>query len=206
MRAITLEAAKATAAAASNACPRCQKPIVDPRGLGWCQACGYCRSLEDGPKVAAPAPAAGPTRISATTSAIGETPSWFWVVAIGVILIAGATFAGGYFLKVSPLERALLTTGQIIVGLAVMFVGQFLALVRIAPEDSGLKFLDAILPFRLYGLVFKRLPAARHSLYLGAWGLTAILTANVFIGGLDHWLKYMPGRNKNQVIPVQKAK
>src|SRR5262245_55714947 len=28
-------------------CPRCQGKLTDPRGLGWCQACGYCRSLEE---------------------------------------------------------------------------------------------------------------------------------------------------------------
>jgi hypothetical protein len=33
-----------------------------------------------------------------------------------------------------------------------------------------------------------------------------ILTANVFIGGFDHWLNYLPGKDKNKVIPVQKAK
>jgi hypothetical protein len=47
----------------------------------------------------------------------------------------------------------------------------------------------------------KRLPASRHTLYLGAWGLTAIIAANDFIGGLDHWLNYLPGKNKNKVIP-----
>jgi hypothetical protein len=179
---------------------------VDPQGLGWCKACGYCRSLEDGPKHVAPAPVAGPTQLSATTAAIGETPSWFWVTAIGVILIAGATFACGYYLKVSPLERALLTTGQMAVGLAAMFAGQVLALVRVGTQDSSIGFFDAIMPFRLYGLVFKCLPTSRHTVYLGAWGLAAIIAANVFIGGLDHWLNYLPGKNKNKVIPVQKSR
>jgi hypothetical protein len=206
MRAITLEAAKATAAPATDSCPRCQKPMVDPQGLGWCKACGYCRSLEDGPKMPAPAPAAGPTHLTATAGAVREIPGWFWVAAIGVVLIAVASFACGLFLTLKPLERALFTTAQVVAGLAVMFVGQFIALIRIAPEDSGLKFLDALLPFRLYGMVMKRLPAARLTIYLGAWGLTAIIAANVFIGGLDHWLNYLPGKNKNKVIPVQKAK
>src|SRR5689334_21991523 len=28
------------------ACPRCRGKLTDPAGLGWCQRCGYCHSLE----------------------------------------------------------------------------------------------------------------------------------------------------------------
>ena len=38
--------------------------------------------------------------------------------------------------------------------------------------------------------------ATRHTIYLGAWGLAAILAANIFIGGLLHWLTYLPGNKK----------
>jgi hypothetical protein len=207
MRAITLDAVKAVPAPpAAGCCPRCHKPMVDPQGLGWCKACGYCRSLEDGPTIAPPAPAAGPTQLSATTDAVRELPGWFWIAGSGVVVIGVATFVGGHFLPLTPLGRALFTTVEMALGILVMFVGQFIALVRIAPEDSGLKFLDAIMPFRLYGLVMKRLPANRHTIYLGAWGLTAIIAANVFVGGLDHWLQYMPGRNKDKAVSVQTAK
>jgi len=40
-------------AVASFPCPRCGKPLTDAAGLGWCRACGYCRSLEE---AKAPAP------------------------------------------------------------------------------------------------------------------------------------------------------
>jgi len=32
---------------ANVSCPRCKQPLVDPQGLGWCKACGYCRSLAE---------------------------------------------------------------------------------------------------------------------------------------------------------------
>ena len=188
-------------------CPRCRKPLIDPKGLGWCKACGYCHSLAD-TETKAPAPAAAKlTTMTATGSAIGQTPTWFWVTLIGIVLLAGTTFVCGRFLTMAPLERALLTTIQIVAGLACLFVGQFIALMRIAPEDSTLGFWDAIFPFRLYGFVFKRLPATRHTVYLGAWGVAAIVAAAVFIGGLGHWLTYLPNSQKklpNQV--QQKAK
>ena len=79
-----------------------------------------------------------------------------------------------------------------------MCVGQFIGLLRIAPEETSLSFKDALIPFNLYGLVFKRLPSTRHTVYLGAWGIAAIVSAGVFIGGLGHWFTYLPSYQKNQ--------
>ena len=70
-------------------------------------------------------------------------------------------------------------------------------------EDSTLSFWDAVFPFRLYGMLGKRLPNTRHSLYLGIWGAAAIISAVIFIGGLGHWVNYLPGAQKT---PSQKAK
>ncbi len=190
---------QATAAPAATSatvpCPRCQQPLIDPAGLGWCKACGYCRSLAEGTQQAdqtAQAQPAQPNTFTATGSALGQTPLWFWIALIGVVLIAGGTFAGGHYLLLKPLERALLTTVQIGAGIILMFVGQFLGLLRIAPEESSLGFWDSVFPFRLYGLVFKRLPSTRTTVYLGAWGIAAIASAAIFVGGLEHWLNYIP--------------
>ena len=196
-------------AAPPASCPRCHKPLIDPNGLGWCKACGYCRSLEDSQKTVEPvasAPAPALKGLTATGSALGQTPVWFLVTLFGIALVVGATFAGGRYLTLAPLDRALLTTVQICVGVAVMFLGQFIGLLRIAPEDPTLSFKDALFPFRLYGLVMKRLPSTRHTVYLGAWGLAAIISAAVFIGGLGHWFNYLPGNQKNKANTTQKAK
>ena len=78
---------------------------------------------------------------------------------------------------------------------------------RIAPEEASLSFVDAVFPFRLYGLVFKRLPKTAVTLYGGSWGIVTILSAVIFIGGLGHWFNYLPGNNKkNQTNQVQKAR
>jgi hypothetical protein len=186
------------------ACPRCQKPLFDPNGLGWCKACGYCRSIAESEAQASQTPAAAaPTTLTATGSAIGQTATWVWVALVGMILVAGATFALASWLTLTPLQRALLTSVQIAAGFALMFAGQFIGLLRIAPDESTLSFKDAVFPFRLYGLIFKRLPSTRHTVYLGAWGLAAIVSAAVFIGGLGHWFTYLPGYQKNQ---TQKSK
>jgi hypothetical protein len=190
---------------AAALCPRCQKPLIDPTGLGWCKGCGYCRSLAESEAKAAkaPAPAAPATTLTAAGSVICHTPSWLWVTLIGTALVAGATYALASWLTLSPLQRALLTSVQMAAGFALMFAGQFFGLLRIAPEESTLSFKDAVFPFRLYSLIFKRLPGTRHTVYLGAWGLAAIVSAAVFVGGLGHWFTYMPGHPKNQ---TQKTK
>jgi hypothetical protein len=180
---------------AAAACPRCKQPLIDPNGLGWCKACGYCRSLQESEKQTAqegPSAPAQPNTLTATTAAVGGLPRWVWVSLLGIVLIAGATFAVGHYVALSPLNRALLSTVQIGLGVLLMFVGQFIGLLRIAPEDSNLSFKDAIFPFRLYSLVFKHMPKSQTMLYFGLWGLTAIVSAAVFVGGLGHWLNYIP--------------
>lgn len=175
-------------------CPRCQKPLIDPNGLGWCKACGYCRSLaESEAKAAEASKPAAPTTVGATSSAIFQTPTWFWVTLGGIVLVAGGTFALGNFLTLAPLQRALLTTVEIGLGAVIMFIGQLIGVTQIAPDESTLNFKDAVFPFRLYGLVLKRLPSTRHTVYLGAWGLAAIVSAAVFVGGLEHWFTQLPG-------------
>lgn len=178
---------------AATPCPRCQKPLIDPTGLGWCRACGYCRSLAESAQTltAAEVPA-GPSAISATGSAITDLPAWFWILFGGAILVAVGTFAANRYVSLTPFGRATFATIQIAAGLGAMFLGQFIGLLRLAPEDSTLTFKDAVFPFRLYGLALKRLPTSALTLYLGVWGLTAIVAAGFFVGGLDHWLEYLP--------------
>ena len=195
-------------AVSGGACPRCKMPLIDPGGLGWCKSCGYCKSLADTEKKTQPDEAKSPAAmnsLTATGAALRQSPTWAWVTLAGIVLVAGATLVLGRFLTLSPLERALLTTVQTGVAFAFILVGQFIGVMKVAPEDPTLGFWDALFPFRLYGLILKRLPATRLTLYLGVWGLAAVITANVFIGGLGHWLTYLPD-SKKQPNQVQKTK
>lgn len=187
-------------AAPASACPRCHKPLIDPSGLGWCKACGYCRSLAESETKTAPADAAAAVpanQFTATSAALGQTPTWVWITLAGLPVIAAISFACGRWLPLDPFGRALFTTLQIAAGVGILFVGQCIGLMKIAPDEPSINFWDAIFPFRLYGLLFKRLPSTRHTIYLAAWGIAAILCAAIFIGGLGHWFKYIPGNQKN---------
>jgi hypothetical protein len=182
------------APAAISACPRCAKPLTDPTGLGWCPACGYCHSLEeDRAKLnLKPAPKAKQAPVVVPGMAPAQFPVWACVLIAGMIVLAVVTLLASRQFPLKPLHRAIWTTVQLGSGVLIMFVAQCYALYRIAPEDGALHFTDALVPFRLYSLVFKRLPRMAPALWLGAWGLTLILSAAICVGGLDHWLTYLP--------------
>jgi hypothetical protein len=174
--------------------------------LGWCKACGYCKSLEESEQKAAPETSSQPNTLTATGSAIGQSPLWMWVTLAGIAAIVGGTWAAGHYLTLSPFQCALFTTLQTVAGLLIMFVGQFIGLLRIAPDDPTLSFKDALFPFKLYTLAFKCLPSTQWTIYLGVWGLTAIIAANVFVAGLPHWLTYLPGNKNNPAVKTKNAK
>jgi len=99
------------------------------------------------------------------------------------------------------LPRALWTTILIASGLGLLFIGQFIALIRVAPEDPRLTFKDAILATALWGHILPRVSRHQVTVCLAALGLAAVLGANLFIGGLTHWFNYLPGaKNKGAAV------
>jgi hypothetical protein len=192
----------ASTSTSTDVCPRCQQPLIDPFGLGWCKGCGYCRSLGEekgtpAPKPAAPAAATEPPPKTAPRG----RPVYLWITLGNVLLLALGAYLIGRFLPLRPLERALWTTIQVGAGVALMFVGQFLGVLRLAPAYPALSFKDCFIPFHLYELIGKNLRDARWSLYLCSWGLTLIVSALVFIGGLQHWFTYLPGNQNRGYYP-----
>jgi hypothetical protein len=198
---------QALAPAAANACPRCGKPLTDAAGLGWCPACGYCRSLEEtaGHAEVAEAEKAKVASVAAAPAAAAAPfviPAWPFPLLLGMIGLAAVSWYMGTKLAPNSLERALWTTVQIGAGVLLLLLGQFYALMRLAPDDAKLGMKDAILPFRLYGLVFARLPGMKVSVWTLGWGLSAIASALIFIGGLNHWFTYLNKKDPRGAAPV----
>lgn len=183
----------------AEACPKCAKPLANSAGLGWCSACGYCRSLEGETKtLAAPTqtedgktPPGG--RIEETSKAVANLPLWFWVTLIVVAdAVAISIVAGRQLPEGSNFQRALWCTLQIGFGVLLLLLSQWWVLLQIGPDEPTLSFRDAFVPGRLWGLAFKRLPKNQVALWLAAFGLTLAVTAGVCIGGVGHWLSYLP--------------
>jgi hypothetical protein len=183
----------------ANPCPRCEKPLVDARGLGWCQACGYCRSLdEDRARLPLAPVAPNAAAQGRSASARPQVPVWALGLIAGVVVLAVGSWVAGHSIPLRPLHRAIWATIQLSSGIIIMFLAQCFALLRVAPEEAALHFVDAVVPFRLYGLVFKRLPRLGLVLCVASWGLTIALSAILCIGGMGHWLNYLPKSRQSQ--------
>jgi len=197
----------AAPAPAPNQCPKCRLPLIDPTGLGWCRGCGYCRSLEDetAKQLLQHTQARGPQVSYA--GLVGNIPVWFWVLIVGLVAAVAVSLAIGWLLPAgSNFTRAMWTTAQVVVGLLAIFACQLFALVQIAAEDEKLGFKDALVPTRLWSLVCKRLPATACYLWGATWALALVVSAFLFIGGLDHWYGYLPGAKDQKDQKDQKNK
>jgi hypothetical protein len=187
-----------TKEAAPPACPRCKGKLTDPGGLGWCQTCGYCHSLEQEkartPLAAAAAPARRPSFLGGLEmfEVVSALPGWFWGLLLGIAAVAGATFVPATQLPRVGLLRTVWCTGQIGVGLLLIFAAQVWTLLLLAPEDEKLGNKDALLPTRLWAQALRRLPRTWRPVCLASWGLAAALSAVFIVGGLSHWLNYLP--------------
>jgi hypothetical protein len=194
------------AAPANDLCPRCQKKIVDPGGLGWCPACGYCSSLDDerAKQLLARSTAAAPRPRASMQFMAGQIPLWFWVLIGGTAVVAVVSLAVDSWLEPgNTFNRALWTSVQVVLGLVIIFVVQLFALVLVATDDEKLGFKDVLVPTRLWPAVCKRLPAMAPYLWAATWALTMSISALIFIGGLPHWFSYLPN-SKNAA--AEKAK
>lgn len=182
---------------AQTACPKCKKPLTDVAGLGWCPACGYCVSAE---KTAVRPEVKNTSQempVGAQKQPSFRVPTWPVALVAGVVLYAGATyFATRQNPTITPFARALWCTLQIASGVLMLWVGQFYALLRLAPLDDKFSFKDVLVPFNLYAKVFSRLPELQLSVWLLGWGVTIVVSAIVFVGGLSHWWTYVGKKNE----------
>jgi hypothetical protein len=128
-------------------------------------------------------------------------PGWFWILVAGIVTVITFTVLTGKFYRRSAFDRALWCTVQIGSGLVLLFAAQFWALIKVAPEDESLSAKDMMVPARLWGVAIKRLPSTRLQVWIAAWALAAIISASILIGGLDHWLKYLPKPSKAALVP-----
>jgi hypothetical protein len=188
------EAAPAEAGQESP-CPRCGGKLVNPTSLGWCPKCGYCRSLaEDGPKVPlsteSPARQTSPLGVVEFSELLAKLPRWLWITLAGAVGILVVSWAADLVLPVESLPRALWSTLQVVLGLLALLAAQVWALIVLAPHDDLLGPKDIVLSARLWGLICRKLPDMRRQLWVGAWGVAAVLCAVGVVGGFSYWYQF----------------
>jgi hypothetical protein len=183
-------------------CPSCKGKLTNPEGLGWCPKCGYCREVEREKQTDSvePAQETKPSFLGwrETLDLVRDLPPWFWVMVAGMIVILGVSLSTRWFLGPQSRTRALWCTVQLILGVLLFYTGQVWAWFKLAPKDARLGVFDCFLSARLWGQVFKRMPAMRWQVWIGSWGLTLVLCALLVVGGLTNWLKGLPKASKQE--------
>jgi hypothetical protein len=193
--ATTDHAANAEPTPGGQECPKCGKTLIDPTGLGWCKACGYCKSLADdtAKSLLESKKNAALEGVVHTGGAITRLPLWFWASMLCVAI--GIFFAMVIDKRLPPgdnLERATWSAVQLGVGTFVVFLAQLFAVLTIAPEEPSLSFKDALVPVRLWGFVAVRLPLLKECVWAALLGLSLMIGSVAFIGGFQHWFSYLP--------------
>ena len=194
-------------------CPRCGGKLLNPDGLGWCNDCGYCRSVEKaeavvGPPVEDESPR--PKRLAwlgATDfgEALKRMPGWGWVLLGGMAVVGGASVAADYLLPEEGWPRALCSALQMVLSIVGLIAAQLWAVILIGSREDGLGAKDLILGGRVWRATLKRLPATRAPVWLGAWCLTALVCGAAIIGGFDYWLEAVRGSKVRRVAEAMEA-
>jgi hypothetical protein len=184
-------------------CPRCRGKLISPESLGWCQKCGYCRTLEeDKARVPITQPAGQHRRVPSRLEMVywlTRLPSWVWILLIGVVSILLVVVPVSRRLDDDCLERAAWCLVQLVVGLVLFWGTQLWTLLMVADRDEKLGAKDIFLSGQLWVVAFRALPLTRWQFCLVAWAITLIVTAFWPIGGLDYMFRYLP---RSRSLPV----
>jgi hypothetical protein len=186
-------------------CPRCGDRLIDPDGLGWCQACGYCGSLEEErAKETPPKPKArarpSPLGVVEFFCLLVTLPRWMWTLLGGIVAVVLLSLLPGQLFPDDPLGRCLWCTCQQALGVTFILAAQWWAVMVLADSDDQLSGRDAVFSGRLWPLALRQFEKTHRQFSLAVWGLTMVLGAFVFVGGLTHWLTYLP-RSTNAPPP-----
>jgi hypothetical protein len=129
--------------------------------------------------------------VAAVWNLAGAPPQWMWLLAAGVLVIAGGALAVDALLPSDSFPRALTSTMGLIGGILCLLGAQIYGVMKYSAEDSALGTRQFFLPSpRLWKYILKDLPATRWLVNVGTWGLTAAICALVIVGDLFYWANH----------------
>jgi hypothetical protein len=181
-------------AAVEIPCPRCASKLVDPEKLGWCPKCGYCHSLAEGEdQLPQPKPqdqSSSPLGVVEFYELWKKTPAWLKILLGGTLALTGLSVAANLSMPANSLQRALWSTGELVLGLIGLLAAHVWALVLLAPYDEQLTGKDIVIFSRLWSLTLRRLPDMRKQVWLGGWSISAMVCALLVVGGFSYWYQF----------------
>ncbi len=174
-----------------NDCPRCGKAMLDPGGIVWCPACGYCPLLEArATKGRQPTAAPSPSRLGAAEFllAVDALPGWLRVLVVGVLFILVVSLAANIFLPHASYLRVGWSAAQLFAGLVALVVAHVGALRTVPTVEVRARSRSADSIVGLWRAAVAMMPATRWPVTLLAWGLTLVLCSVFVVGGFGWWL------------------
>jgi hypothetical protein len=190
-------------------CPKCSARLINPESLGWCPKCGYCRSLEEdaknsplslqlqGKSISKPSPLGA---LEFWEMVVG-LPIWLKILVAGIAIVAVVALGLNFALPSESFSRAICSTLIIVIALGCLIAAQVWSVILIAPDEERVGPKDMFFPGKIWGFVFRRLPAMQKQLWMGTWSVTALICAICIIGGLDFWYQYYkPKKYANRVL------
>ncbi len=180
-------------------CPKCGGKLINPDSLGWCMACGYCRSTAEesgGPLPVAPKPVRKRQHSGLGAIEFFQVltwlPRWFWLLVFGVVVVVHGAIFLSMQLPAEGRERAVWSVTLIVAAFTTLMVAQLWAVFLIGSQDERLGARDVLIPFRLWGSTIRRLPASCYPVCLGVWAVTLLICACTVVGGLSYWIPKAP--------------
>jgi hypothetical protein len=170
--------------AAKPGCPQCGS--TEPWGLAsWCPRCGYYPAL--GKQVGPLPPAVDESEATAAPPLWTLVPRWGWILGAGVVAIIAVSIVGRLCTPDDSWARTYWALGQIVVGLVTCCVAHAWSyMVAITKTDRFGVFDIFLKPGAIWGTTLQRLPQTVRQLWLGSWGLSAVLFAMIVVGGLRY--------------------
>jgi hypothetical protein len=190
-------------------CPRCGAKLIDPNSLGWCMKCGYCKSIEEEAQHVPPPKAQTHSALGVLEffQMLGKIPGWGWVLISGCLVVLSVSLTANHYLLLESFERALWQAIQIGVGALFVLVGRIWAIMLVTSEEESIGVMDVFFSWHLWKLTIRRLPLTRRPVWIGAWGLTAIICAQSIIGGHEYWYQYYQPKKyaRKNLVDIVKA-
>ena len=176
-----------------KACPQCGS--TEPWGISsWCPNCFYHPRM--GQMTFAPPPPDPEVRhlqpgYSHKSESYAEIlkalPLWGHVLWVGLVSIFGLSVFMSIKLPSFGPERAIWTLAQALIGMIAAGTAHVLVFFSAVPVTDKYGPFDLFLkPLDFWRYAIRKLPAKPWRLWMFAWGLTAMLSALVLIGGIRY--------------------
>ena len=131
-------------------------------------------------------------------------PGWLLILGGGIFTILAASLAASVYFHVRGGHRAFWATIELLAGSSCVIVAHTIASRAAVRGNRRLTLLDVVSsPILIWQPAVDNLPQTRGRIYSAAWGLTAVFSATMIIGGIDYLsltdnlaIEYEPRGNK----------